>query len=124
MRPREALRASLGVSSAALAAKNRSLAVYAYSAYTEQVRFQYDPAKAASNLKKHGVSFADAEGVFHDPLAIHRLDPDTEGEERFVAIGEGSAGQILVVVYTLRGGEIRVISARRATRQEVKSYES
>lgn len=98
-------------------------AIYAYSAYTWPVCFQYDPAKAACNLKKHGVSFADAEGVFYDPLAIHRLDPDSDDEERFVAVGMGSAGVILVVVYTLRGGEIRLISARRATRQEVKDYE-
>jgi len=88
------------------------------------VRFQFDPAKAASNLKKHGVSFADAEGVFYDPLAIHQLDPDLADEERFVAVGMGSAGTILVVVYALRGEEIRLISARRATRHEVKSYES
>lgn len=88
------------------------------------MRFQYDPAKAASNLKKHGVSFADAEGVFYDPLAIHQLDPDSEDEERFVAVGMSSAGTVLVVVYTLRGEEIRLISARPATRHEVKSYES
>lgn len=88
------------------------------------MRFQYDPSKAASNLRKHGVSFADAEGVFLDPLAIHQLDPDSQDEERFVAVGMGSAEIILVVVYTLRGEEIRLISARRATRREVKSYES
>lgn len=88
------------------------------------MRFQYDPSKAASNLKKHRISFADAEGVFYDPLAIHELDPDSEDEERFVAVGMGSASTILVVVYTLRGEEIRLISARRATRHEVKIYES
>lgn len=87
------------------------------------MRFQFDPTKAASNLKKHGVSFADAEGVFYDPLAIHRSDPDSADEERFVAVGMGSAGHVLVVVYTLRGEDIRLISARRATRHEVKSYE-
>ncbi len=53
------------------------------------MRFQFDPAKAAANLKKHGVSFADAEGVFADPLAAHRADPDAESEERFVALGLG-----------------------------------
>jgi len=88
------------------------------------MRFQFDPRKAASNLKKHGVSFADTEGVFFDPLAIHQTDSNPEGEERFVAIGMGSAGQILVVVYTLRGEDIRLISARRATRREVKTYET
>lgn len=87
------------------------------------MRFDFDPAKAASNLKKHGVSFADAEGVFYDPLAIHQLDPDSEDEERFVAVGMGSTG-IILAVYTLRGEEIRLISARRATRREVKSYET
>ncbi len=97
--------------------------MYAYYAYTRAVRFQYDPAKAAGNLKKHGASFADAEGVFYDPLAIHRLDPDSENEERYVAVGMGSAGKVLIVVYTLRGGEIRLISARPATRREVKDYE-
>lgn len=86
------------------------------------MRFQFDPGKAAGNLKKHGVSFADAEGVFKDPLAIHGLDPDALGEERFIAVGMGSV-RVMVVVYTLRGDEIRVISARRATRNEVKDYE-
>jgi len=87
------------------------------------MRFQFDPRKAVANLRKHGVSFADAEGVFFDPLAMHQDDPDSESEERFVAVGTGSAGKVLVVVYTLRGDEIRLISARRATRREVKDYE-
>jgi len=87
------------------------------------MRFQFDPTKAANNLRKHGVSFADAEGVFFDPLAIHRGDPDAEGEERFVAVGLGSAGQFLVVVYAFRDDDIRVISARRATRREMRDYE-
>jgi uncharacterized protein len=88
------------------------------------MRFQFDPAKAKRNLKKHKVSFADAEGVFYDPLAIHNEDPDAEDEERFIAVGMGSASQILVVVYTFRGEEIRLISVRRATGREVKEYES
>ncbi len=87
------------------------------------MRFQFDPAKAASNLKKHGISFADAEGVFYDPLAIHQLSPDWEHEERFIAVGMDSIGRILVLVYTMRGEEIRLISARRATPREVKDYE-
>lgn len=88
------------------------------------MHFQFDPTKAASNLKKHGIPFADAEGVFYDPLAIHCNNPDAKGEERFVAVGMGSTGEILVVIYALRGEEIRLISARRATRHEVKDYES
>ena len=88
------------------------------------MRFQFDPRKAASNLKKHEVSFADAEGVFYDTFAIHQLDPDSADEERFIAVGMGSAGIVLVVIYTLRGEEIRLISVRRTTRNEVKKYES
>ncbi|MHB8255047.1 MAG: BrnT family toxin [Acidiferrobacter sp.] len=80
--------------------------------HTLVVRFQFDPAKAVGNLKKHRVSFADAEGVFAHPLAIHRLDPDAQTEDRFVAVGAGSAGAIIVAVYTLRNEEIRLISAR------------
>lgn len=87
------------------------------------MKLQFDPVKAKSNLKKHKVSFADAEGVFYDPLAIHREDPYPEKEERWVTIGTGSASQILVVVYTYRGDEIRLISVRRATRREVQDYE-
>jgi len=88
------------------------------------MRFQFDPRKAASNFKKHGISFADAEGVFADPLAIHQADPDTEGEARWIAVGMGSAGHILVAVYTVRSEDIRLISVRRATRREVRDYET
>jgi uncharacterized DUF497 family protein len=88
------------------------------------LRFRYDPAKAAANFKQHGVPFADAEGVFQDPLALTREDPDAKGERRFIAVGLGSAGDLLVVVYTMRGEDVRLISARRATRKERKTYES
>jgi hypothetical protein len=87
------------------------------------MRFEFDPEKAAANRDKHGVSFADAEGVFEDQLAVHRPDPDAEGEERFVAVGLGSAGRVLVVVYTTHEEDIRLISVRRATKREVKIYE-
>jgi len=88
------------------------------------MRFRYDPAKAAANFRKHGISFADAEGVFQDPLAVTMEDPDAEGERRFIAVGSGNATELLVVVYTMRGEEVRLISARRATRKEQKTYES
>lgn len=88
------------------------------------MRVQFDPAKAATNLQKHGVSFADAEGVFTDSLAVSMEDPDAQGERRFVAIDLGSAGELLVVVYTERGSEYRLISARHTTRKERKSYEN
>jgi hypothetical protein len=86
------------------------------------MKFQFDPAKAKSNYKKHKVSFADAEGVFYDPLAIHMEDPFSE-EERWIAIGMSNVNQIFVVVYTFRGKEIRLISVRKATQREVKDYE-
>jgi uncharacterized DUF497 family protein len=86
-------------------------------------RFQYDPVKAASNLRKHNVSFADAEGVFGDPFAITFADPDAADERRFVTIGLGNACALLVVVWTERGDECRLISARRATPGEQRQYE-
>ena len=87
------------------------------------LRFEFDPAKAATNLRKHGVSLADAEGVFYDTLAIHAPDPDAIGEDRSVAVGLGSAGELLVVIYTMRGEQVvRLISARHATRREARAY--
>ena len=88
------------------------------------MRFRYDPAKATANFRKHGVSFADAEGVFQDPLAVTQEDPDADGERRFVMVGLGSASDLLVVIYAIRGEEVRLISVRRATRKERKTYES
>ena len=87
------------------------------------MRFKSDPAKTAANLKKHGVSFADAEGALEDPLAVTVEDPDAEGEQRFITLGLGSAGELLVVVWTERDDKCRVISARRPTRKERKQHE-
>ena len=94
-----------------------------FYAYNICMAFEYDPQTAKTNRLKHGVSFAEAELVFFDPLAIHDVDPDAIGEERFIAVGMGNSGRLLVVVYTMRDGEIRLISARRATRNEAKAYE-
>jgi len=85
------------------------------------VEFEWDPDKAAKNLTKHGVRFAEAATVFEGELALTMLD-DQADEERFVALGVGSMGRILVVVYTTRGDRIRIISARKATRQERSGY--
>jgi uncharacterized DUF497 family protein len=85
--------------------------------------FEWDAAKAASNLRKHGVDFADAVGVFHDPFALSRPD-DASDEERFVGIGTDFLGRILVVVYTFRGSDVRIISARTAARPERLTYEA
>lgn len=96
---------------------------YAYNVYTVVMRFEFDPLKAAANLKKHRVSLADAEGVFNDVLAVHLEDPDAEDQQRFVAIGMGNTGAALVVVYTYEGEAVRVISARHASRKERREYE-
>jgi uncharacterized protein len=85
--------------------------------------FEWDAAKAESNLRKHGVDFADAVGVFDDPFALSRPDEAVD-EERFVSIGADFLGRILVVVYALRGNDVRIISARTATRSERLTYEA
>ncbi len=87
------------------------------------VEFEWDPNKAAHNFSKHGVRFAEAVTVFEDEGALTMSD-DHPREERFVALGVGSLGRTLVVVYTTRGNCIRIISARKATRQERAQYES
>jgi uncharacterized DUF497 family protein len=84
--------------------------------------YQWNRAKAAANLRKHGIDFADAVSVFSDDLAI-TIPDERFDEERFVTIGVDVFGRVLVVVYTMRGDEIRLISARKATRQERQQYE-
>jgi uncharacterized DUF497 family protein len=85
--------------------------------------YQWDPEKAASNLGKHGVDFADAVGVFEDEWALTIKEEYVEGEQRFATVGTDFLERVLVVVYTHRGGEIRLISARRAIRKERRTYE-
>jgi len=87
------------------------------------MNYQWDPAKATANLKKHGVEFADAVGVFDDPGTITIEDPDSEGEQRFLAIGLDVLGRLIVVAFTYRGDDLRLISARKATRREISIYE-
>lgn len=85
--------------------------------------YEWDKAKARSNRKKHGTSFADAVVVLEDEQAITVPD-DNPNEERFITIGMDAFGQVLVVVYTWRGEEtIRIVSARKATRAERRQYE-
>ena len=86
------------------------------------MKYQWDKTKAASNLQKHGIEFADAVSVFSDELAI--TIPDNRfDEERFVTIGTDVFGRILVIVFTWRSEDIRLISARLAERRERKQYE-
>jgi uncharacterized protein len=86
------------------------------------VTFEWDPTKAAANIRKHGVHFADAVSVLEDERAV-TVAEDSAGEERWVTLGMDSLSRVLVVVYTWRGEKMRVISARRATARERCQYE-
>ena len=86
--------------------------------------FEFDPKKSAANLRKHGVSFADAEPVFYDNLALTQEDADANGEARFVTVGADAFGRILTVCWMERGQAVPLISARLATQGERKAYES
>ncbi len=88
------------------------------------LEFEWDQAKAKSNLRKHGVGFEEASTVFGDLLAITITDPaHSEVEDRFVTVGESNRMRLVVVSYTERGDRIRIISARIATRNERRPYE-
>lgn len=84
--------------------------------------YEWDSAKAQSNLSKHGVQFSEAATVFADVGAVEVADPNPD-EERYVLIGFDSSARLLVVVFTWRGpGIVRLVSARRATRTEAEIY--
>ena len=86
--------------------------------------FEWDRAKAAANLAKHGVSFEEASTVFGDPLSSTVADPRrSQDEERFAILGMSTRGRLLAVFYAERGERIRIISAREATRRERGDYE-
>jgi uncharacterized protein len=88
------------------------------------VECEWDPSKAAANLRKHGISFAEAATALADELSITGADPDhSKGEGRFVTFGVSSAGRLLVVAHTERGDRLRIISARPATKRERRIYE-
>ena len=89
------------------------------------MRFEWDQAKAETNLKKHAVAFTEAATVFGDPLSDTFLDPDHSlGEFRYVTVGQSVAGRLLVVGHTDRDDAFRIITARRATHHEKRYYES
>ena len=83
---------------------------------------QWDSEKAAANLRKHGVDFADAETALHDEMAMTMPDNDPE-EQRFVTLATDALGRLLVVVYEWRAEDVRLISARKANRSERRQYE-
>jgi uncharacterized protein len=88
------------------------------------MQFEWNPDKANSNLKKHGVSFNEASTVFTDLLSVTFPDPDHSfSEERYVIIGLSSANRILIVPHTDRSDRVRIISAREANRNERRFYE-
>lgn len=92
--------------------------------------FEWDPAKAAGNHRKHGAGFELAATVFQDPLALSLFDKEhSETEERWVTLGQASNGALLVVVHTYQeidehNAAVRIISARAATKREQRDYES
>ncbi len=88
------------------------------------MRFEWYGPKGAANVAKHKVTFDEAMRVFSDPLGRITDDPrHSEGEERFVLLGESDRGRLLVVMFTERSEAIHVISARKATRRERREYE-
>jgi uncharacterized DUF497 family protein len=87
------------------------------------VSYEWDPAKARANFEKHGIHFADAAATLEDDLALTMRDPFSEDEERWITLGKDAVGRLLVVVYTWRGENARLISARPATSREKRQCE-
>jgi len=88
------------------------------------IAFEWDPKKAALNLRKHGVDFVEAATVLRDPLSITIFDPDhSRDEDRYITVGMSNHGRALLIAHTDRGDTTRIISARELTRAERKEYE-
>ncbi len=86
--------------------------------------YEWDPVKAAANVKKHRVTFEEAASVFLDPTALTFWDPDhSQEEEREITIGRSRRQRVLFVGHAAREGRVRIITARRATRREEGQYE-
>ena len=88
------------------------------------MEYEWDPAKAKANFRKHQIAFADAALALEDPRALTMADPDASGEQRFVSLGSDPHGRVLVTVFTPRGRHTRIISSRKARRNERRTYES
>ena len=89
-----------------------------------ELSFIWDPRKDAANRRKHGVSFSEARTAFADVLSITIPDPaHSASESRFILVGRSQEERLLVVAHVDRGDEIRIISARPATRRELHDYE-
>ena len=83
---------------------------------------EFDPKKAASNLRKHGIGFEEASSCLYDCFALGMEDSLAHEENRWVLTGVSDKLRHLTVVYTLRSGKIRIISARKATKREIRDY--
>jgi len=94
--------------------------IYAYMTMS----FEFDPVKARTNLRRHGVSFAHAEQALRDPMAVTIEEPDSRAEQRFVTLRADALGRVLVVMHTQRGERTRLISARKASRGEADRYDA
>ena len=96
-----------------------------YNVHMTSVRFEWEPRKASANLKKHGISFEEAKSVFYDEGAKLINDPEhSEDEERFILLGLSRTLRVILVCHCYRseGNVIRIISARKATSKESKTY--
>jgi uncharacterized protein len=90
---------------------------------TRGLRFAWDSEKAASNLKKHGVSFEDGRTIFADPDEVMLPDPDHSAEEeRYISIGRASSGEVMLACYTENDDLIRLITVRKAAPAEIRVY--
>jgi hypothetical protein len=88
------------------------------------MEFEWDPRKAETNLRKHGVSFTEAGTIFGDELAVTVPDPDhSDNEDRYITIGWSDGRRLLIVSHTDRRDRIRIISARELTKAERQEYE-
>jgi len=85
---------------------------------------QFDPGKNAANIAKHRVSLADGDGVLLDPLALTVEDSTSRGEQRWQTIGVNSFGELMIVVWTNRGSDVRLISVRKPEPKERRDYET
>ena len=98
--------------------------MYVQMAYISRVRIEWDETKRTANLRKHGVDFADAVGALLDPHNLTREDDDARGELRFITLGRGYCDRLLLVVWTERNEDVlRIISARKASPAEARTYE-
>jgi uncharacterized DUF497 family protein len=88
-------------------------------------RFDWDEVKADTNVRKHGITFAEADDAASDPLAVEEVDPTHSGyEQRVIVTGWSPMGRLIVVIVSLSGRNPRIISARRATKRERHAYET